>query len=43
VLRLAQRVVVMRDRRQIGQLESSDLDVDRLIEYMADASEGNVA
>ena len=43
VLRLAQRIVVMRDRRRIGELESSDLDLDRLIEFMADASEGSVA
>jgi len=43
VLRLAQRIVVMRDRRRIGELESSDLDLDRLIEYMADAPEGSVA
>jgi simple sugar transport system ATP-binding protein len=43
VLRLAQRIVVMRDRRRIGELESSDLDLDRLIEFMADASEGIVA
>ena len=43
VLRLAQRIVVMRDRRRIGELESSDLDLDRLIEFMADAPEGSVA
>lgn len=35
VLRLAQRVVVMRDRQQIGVLDSSDYDVDGLIDYMA--------
>jgi simple sugar transport system ATP-binding protein len=43
VLRLAQRIVVMRDRRRIGELESSDLDIDQLIEFMADASDGRVA
>ncbi len=35
VLRLAQRVVVMRDRRQIGELNSVDVDLDGLIAYMA--------
>jgi simple sugar transport system ATP-binding protein len=40
VLRLAQRVVVMRDRRQIGQLDSHDVDLAGLIDYMANASEG---
>jgi simple sugar transport system ATP-binding protein len=43
VLRLAQRVVVMRDRRQIGVLDSSEVDVDGVIEYMATAGEGSVA
>ena len=43
VLRLAQRVVVMRDRRQLGVLESSDVDVDGLIDYMANQGEGSVA
>jgi galactofuranose transport system ATP-binding protein len=43
VLRLAQRIVVMRDRRRIGELESSDVDIDQLIEFMADASDGRVA
>ena len=43
VLRLAQRVVVMRDRRQIGVLDSSDVDVDGLIDYMANEGEGSVA
>ena len=41
VLRLAQRVVVMRDRRQIGELDSSKVDVDGVIDYMA--TEGSVA
>ena len=35
VLRLAQRVVVMRDRRRIGELDASDVDLDGLIDYMA--------
>ena len=43
VLRLAQRVVVMRDRQQIGVLDSSDVDVDGLIDYMANQGEGSVA
>jgi galactofuranose transport system ATP-binding protein len=43
VLRLAQRIVVMRDRRQLGVLESSDVDIDGLIEYMANAGEGSIA
>ena len=43
VLRLAQRVVVMRDRRQLGVLESSDVDVEGLIDYMANQGEGSVA
>jgi len=38
---LAQRVVVMRDRRQIGELDSSKVDVDGVIDYMA--TEGSVA
>lgn len=43
VLRLAQRVVVMRDRRQLGVLESAAVDVQGLIDYMADGAEGSVA
>jgi len=43
VLRLAQRVVVMRDRRQIGVLDSRAVDVDGLIDYMANEGEGSVA
>ncbi|WP_296603348.1 sugar ABC transporter ATP-binding protein [Nocardioides sp.] len=35
VLRLAQRVVVMRDRRKIGVLESATVDVDGVIDFMA--------
>jgi len=33
----------MRDRRQIGVLDSSEVDVDGVIEYMATAGEGSVA
>ncbi|MEO5533892.1 MAG: sugar ABC transporter ATP-binding protein [Pseudolysinimonas sp.] len=40
VLRLAQRVVVLRDRRKIGELTSHDTDVDALIAFIA---EGNPA
>ena len=43
VLRLAQRVVVMRDRRQIGELSSDDVDLDGLIDYIANAGEGSAA
>ncbi|NYE21462.1 sugar ABC transporter ATP-binding protein [Microbacterium immunditiarum] len=35
VLRLAQRVVVLRDRRRIGDLESSEIDLDGLIDFIA--------
>ena len=43
VLRLAQRIVVMRDRKNIGELESHDLDLDGLIDYIAHRGEGSVA
>jgi monosaccharide-transporting ATPase len=43
VLRLAQRVVVMRDRRRIGELDSRDVDLDGLIDFMANQGEGSVA
>ena len=43
VLRLAQRVVVMRDRRQLGVLDSRAVDVEGLIDYMANEGEGSVA
>ena len=43
VLRIAQRVVVMRDRQRIGELDSSDVDLDALIDYIAHAEEGSVA
>jgi simple sugar transport system ATP-binding protein len=37
VLRLAQRIVVMRDRRRIGVLDSRRTDMEGLIDFMADA------
>ena len=43
VLRIAQRVVVMRDRRAIGELASDDLDLDQLIDYIANTQEGSAA
>ncbi len=43
VLRLAQRVVVMRDRRKIGELDSSGVTIDDLIAYIADQREESVA
>src|SRR4029077_14855417 len=39
VLRLAQRVVVMRDRREIGQLDSDRVGLNDLIEYIANKSD----
>ncbi|MDN3495759.1 sugar ABC transporter ATP-binding protein [Planococcus sp. APC 4015] len=43
VLRIAQRVVVMRDRRAIGELSSQDTDLDQLIDYIANKDEGSAA
>jgi galactofuranose transport system ATP-binding protein len=43
VLRLAQRVVVMRDRRKIGELDSSGVTIDDLIEYIANKREETAA
>ena len=43
VLRLAQRVIVMRDRRKIGELDSSDVNLDDLIDYIANEGEGSAA
>nr|WP_222850940.1 sugar ABC transporter ATP-binding protein [Phytoactinopolyspora mesophila] len=43
VLRLAQRIVVMRDRRMMGELDSHDIDLDGLIDYIANGSEGSAA
>jgi simple sugar transport system ATP-binding protein len=36
VLRVAQRVAVLRDRRKIGELASRDTDIDALVDYIAD-------
>ncbi|MGX5682468.1 sugar ABC transporter ATP-binding protein [Schumannella luteola] len=38
VLRLAQRVVVMRDRRKIGELTSHDIEVGDLVDFIADGA-----
>lgn len=43
VLRLAQRIVVMRDRKRIGELESRGLTVSGLIDYIANAGKGSAA
>ena len=43
VLRLAQRVIVMRDRRKIGELDSSGADVDGLIDYIANEGQESAA
>ncbi|MCS0500296.1 sugar ABC transporter ATP-binding protein [Protaetiibacter mangrovi] len=36
VVRIAQRIVVMRDRRKIGELTSHDTDVDDLVAFIAE-------
>ena len=36
MLRISQRVVVMRDHRKIGELVSSDIDVADLVDYIAE-------
>lgn len=43
VLRLAQRVSVMRDRRKVGELDSHDVDLDGLIDYIANGDEESAA
>jgi simple sugar transport system ATP-binding protein len=43
VLRLAQRIVVMRDRQQIGLLDSHSTDLEGLIDFMANDSQGSPA
>jgi simple sugar transport system ATP-binding protein len=43
VLRLAQRVIVMRDRHRIGELLSKDVDLDGLIDFMANERDGSAA
>src|SRR5690606_25621979 len=41
VLRLAQRVVVMRDRHHIGELNSQDTNLDDLIDFIAHKGKGS--
>ena len=43
VVRLAQRIVVMRDRRKIGELESNGIDVDDVIDFIASEGQEDVA
>ena len=43
VLRLAQRIVVMRDRRQIGLLDSHVTNLEGLVDFMANDSQGSLA
>ncbi len=38
VIRIAQRIVVMRDRRKIGELDATEVDVDDLVAVIADES-----
>jgi simple sugar transport system ATP-binding protein len=43
VLRLAQRVVVMRDRKCIGELDSQRFDLDGLVDFIANEGKGSAA
>src|SRR4051794_28116839 len=43
VLRLAQRIVVMRDRHQIGLLDSHVTSLEGLVDFMANDTQGSVA
>ena len=43
VLRLAQRVVVMRDRKCLGELDSRGLDLGGLIDFIAQVDGGNLS
>lgn len=43
VLRIAQRIAVMRDRRKIGELASTSVDHDGLIDYIANGGKGSAA
>jgi simple sugar transport system ATP-binding protein len=43
VLRLAQRVLVMRDRKAIGELDSGEVGLNDLIDYIANKGEGSAA
>ncbi|HET7846059.1 MAG TPA: sugar ABC transporter ATP-binding protein [Acidimicrobiia bacterium] len=43
VLRLAQRVVVMRDRKCIGELDSTKFDLEGLVDFIANEGKGSAA
>jgi monosaccharide-transporting ATPase len=43
VLRIAQRVVVLRDRKRIGEVDSSVIDLDGLVDYIANEGKGTAA
>lgn len=43
VLRLAQRIAVLRDRRKIGEIDSSEVDLDGLIDYLANEGKEGAA
>jgi len=43
VLRIAQRVVVLRDRKRIGELDSSSVDLDELVDYIANTGKETAA
>ena len=43
VLRLAQRIAVLRDRKKIGELDSGQVDLEGLIDYLANAGKGSAA
>ena len=43
VLRIAQRVVVLRDRKRIGEVDSSAIDLDGLVDYIANEGKGTAA
>ncbi len=43
VLRLAQRIAVLRDRRKVDELDPGDVDLDGLVERLADDGRGDAA
>ncbi len=43
VLRIAQRVVVLRDRKRIGEIDSSAIDLDGLVDFIANEGKGTAA
>ncbi len=43
VLRIAQRVIVLRDHRTIGELDAHSVDMDGLVDYIANSEEGSVS